>query len=149
MKQLFFLVSILFTITCAGQSRGEKILYVFSDAVEARLDSSLSAWQKPKDLLFFLYLREDSSIYSVAIGDHPKKAYKSLYRLVKRTNRFAVVNKRLVPLIFDYDYLFSSPSDDISSFGHRDEQIVRSALLMHGPIIYFNARGNLLNSKNY
>jgi hypothetical protein len=149
MKQLFFFLSFSYTVNCLAQSRSEKITYIFSDTVEITLDSVLNSLSKnTNDVLFFLYLRKDSSNFNASVVSYRKKEEKNLSRLVKQTNRFAIINQRLVPVIFDYDYLFTSPSNDIGSFGHRDNQIVRSRLLTHGPVIIFSARGNLVHYRN-
>ena len=143
MKQIIISkILILCLLYCSAQPKAEKIKYIFSDAVEMKIDSVLKGMERNnKGYFFYLVLREDSSIYNITICNYLKKDLKSIPGLIKLTNRYAVVNARMVPLIFDYDFKFSSPSDNLSTFKHRDDQIVRSNLLSECPVVYFNSRG--------
>src|SRR5450631_716034 len=118
MKKIIFLKMLLLCLfCCSGQTNNKKIKYIFSDSVEVKIDSIVNGMEENnKDYFFYLILRNDSSIYNITICNYLKRDLRSITKLIKLTNRYAVVNTRTIPLIFDYDLKFSSPSDDISSF---------------------------------
>jgi hypothetical protein len=59
------------------------------------------------------------------------------------TNRYCLINQRKVPLIFDYDFKFSaSDLDKIGCIGGRDENVLRTVLLLDGYSITFNSSCN-------
>lgn len=44
------------------------------------------------------------------------------------TNRYAVINKGLYPLLFDYDYDFGAPKpSELGTYGQREGQVLRIA----------------------
>lgn len=143
-------VALLTSVVCFSQHPG-KIKYIFPDAVETKIDSCLgSLEQADRHFHFYLLLTTDSAKYDLTISRYTEEESKNISPWVKETNRWAVINKRLIPLIFDYDMKFSTHYPDrIGSFGNRDGEVIRSRIIIEGTTISFDRYGNIVKQVNW
>lgn len=126
--------------------KNDQIKYVLPDNVETFIDSSIRA-QKGSSAFYFL-LNKDS-VYSISIGSYSKKDEKNILKWVKQTNRFLIVNKKVYPLIFDYDLKFATVDSNIGEFGKREGNIKRVSLMLHGITIFFKSDGTIIKTENW
>ena len=146
MKRNFIsVIAIIASTLCFGQSK-EKIVYVFPDSVEICLDSCIGKIEESGlDFQFYLLLESDSSLYRLSIGRYTKGEANNILPWIKQSNRYAVVNNRSLPLIFDYDLNFSTKwGDKIGNFKEREGEVSRVKLLLHGITIFFNNYGKIV-----
>lgn len=143
--KLLTTLALLAGVLCYGQSK-DKIVYVFSDAVERTVDSCIRKSGGPvPGFQFYLVLEADSSLYSLTIGKYTKSEQKNILPWIKQTNRYMIVSDRSIPLIFDHDFKFGARwNDKIGEFGHRDDNIIRVNLLLHGTTIFFDHAGKIV-----
>jgi|SRR5579862_443942 len=127
------------------------IRYVFSDPVEISVDSCITKIEKSnQDFHFYLLLESDSSLYRLTIGEYTDRESKNMIKWITQTSRYAAINKRSIPLIFDYDMKFGIKSEsEPGSFRNRDGEITRVKLLIHGPTIYFDRFGKLVKEEDW
>jgi len=126
--------------------KNDQIKYVLPDNVETFIDSSIRA-RKASSAFYFL-LNKDS-VYSISIGSYNKKDEKNILKWVKQTNRFLIVNKKVYPLIFDYDLKFATVDSNIGEFGKREGNIKRVSLMLHGLTIFFKSDGTIIKTENW
>lgn len=144
-KKILANTFLLCIIYITGFAQKKSIKYIFSDAVEIKLDSIANSFVKAgKDIRIYLVLQKNATGYTISVCHYKKSEKNNIPKAVKITNRYAIINDRLIPVIFDYDFFFSSPSKDISVFKNRDDQIVRSSFLNHGPVLTINSKGNFI-----
>lgn len=61
------------------------------------------------------------------------------------SNRYVVVNNKKIPLVFDYDLIWSTKkTENIGSFGKRDGEILRTKIIYDGYNITFDRYGKYL-----
>lgn len=119
--------------------------FIFPDKIEHTLDSCLQKLETGTNKYKFYFLIEkDVESYSVTIAKYTSKEEQNLLKWVRQTNRFAVINKRTIPLIFDYDLKLGAIDGNRGEFGDRDDNVKRVKLLLHGPSVYFNSDGNII-----
>ncbi len=149
MKKVVTLILIVIVSTAVNaQSNTNKIQYIFRDAVENWIDSTIMReLHANKSFKHYLFLSRDSAGFSVTVCRYVNKDSSFPIKLAKYTSRYAVVRNQLVPLISDYDEKFTSPSSDIGEFGKRDGNIIRSYWLFHNPILRFDLRGRIREEK--
>jgi hypothetical protein len=91
-----------------------------------------------------MYLSRDSNVYKLVAATASPNSF--AWRVVNSTNRVLVINRRYVPLVFDYDETFgTSYEKNVGPFGKRDGTIVRGKTVHHGHILTFNTSGNILS----
>lgn len=139
-------ITILLSTIVNAQSNKEVIRYILFDKVEIKADSIIRNLEKSKfRLRYYCLLTRDSDTYNLSICNYQDKDVKSIPQIVFLTNRYAVINKRLIPLIFDYDLSFITPRKNNSLFGKRDGNIIRMKITGDAPNIFFDSNGNIIN----
>lgn len=145
-KILICSITILLSTIVNAQSNKEVIRYYLFDKVEIKVDSIIRNLEKSKfRLRYYCLLTRDSDIYNLSICNYQDKDIKNIPQIVFLTNRYAVINKRLIPIIFDYDLSFTTPRKNYSLFGKRDGNIIRMSYTTEAPNIYFDSNGNIIN----
>ena len=126
----------LFAILTLQSVAQERINYVFTDSVEKKLYNWLLIF--PAEEQVMLMIDDDKSIgidgmyllsYSSDTSEDDSKVY-----LAKRTNRYATIGDKEIPVIFEYDYDFSTmtPKSKWGEYGKRDGTILRKRLCSRG-----------------
>jgi hypothetical protein len=150
MKRIIIIVCILCHFVGYAQER--KITYILPDSVEVRINSHLLAKSSVKnDKSYYFLLKKDTSrTYNITIIPFDSSAKSEISNWVNNTNRYALVNGQLYPLLFDYDFTFSTPEpNNIGIFGHRDGNIRKLQLIAHRYTIYFRTNGLILKEENW
>src|SRR3954471_12996322 len=102
MKKYVFLL-VLFFKAILGTTQGNGIDLVFPDKVETTLDSCLSRFEAVNSKFrFYFLLEKNAECYNITIAKYTDDEG-NLLKWVKQTNRFALVNRRTIPVLFDYD----------------------------------------------
>lgn len=144
---------ICFSISLGTYAQSEKTIYIVSDSVEVRLKRQIDKnRQNNPGISFFCMLgRESDSSFSISLLKNEENSENSFVKeLVKNTNRYLLIEKEKLPLIFDYDFKFSSPDvAHIGHFGKREGNIKRSRLLFHGYTIFFDSYGEVRRTSKY
>jgi len=149
MKNIFIVVFILYHFTGYAQER--KITYILPDSVEIRIDKHIATRSSLGNKSYYFLLREDTpKVYNLTIIPFEVKDKTEVSEWVNATNRYALVNARLYPLLFDYDFTFStSEPNNIGSFGHRDGNIRKLHLIAHRYTIFFKTNGTILKEESW
>lgn len=130
---------LLFTILCISlkAQTSDSILYIFPDIVERRLDHYISSHTNEDSNLFFVLENAGDNKYRIFISTYTNSDY---WENVSK--RYGVVNQNRYPLLFDYDYIFSTPKpSQIGAFGGRDDQILKYRVILDGYSITFDYNG--------
>ncbi len=143
MNKRFLLLFLVFHGTVLSAQEKNRIQYVLPDNVEAILDSCIKKMMSTGNSFYFL-LEKDTS-YCITIGTYKKSEQKDFLSWVTRTNRYILINKRMYPLIFDYDSKFGTVDEHIGKFRHRDDHVKKVHLLIHGISIFFKPDGTISN----
>lgn len=115
---LFFLKSIL------GMTQDNTIDFVFPDNVETVLDSCLNRFEAiNSNYRFYFLLEKNAECYCITIAKYTGDDERNLLKWVKQTNRFAVVNKRTIPVFFDYDLKWGAIDQNRGEFNKRDDNV--------------------------
>lgn len=147
MKKVMICIIVMFLSTIVNaQDNNGVIRYILFDKVEVKVDSIIRNLEKSKFRLhYYCLLTRDFDKYNLAICNYQDKDIKSVPQIVFLTNRYLVINKRLIPIIFDYDLSFTTPRKDNSLFGKRDGNIIRVSFTTEAPNIYFDSNGNIIH----
>ncbi|MBV6429834.1 MAG: hypothetical protein KIPDCIKN_04410 [Haliscomenobacter sp.] len=142
MKMIVLIFTFLTGNFVQAQSR-DSILYIFSDQVERKIFSRIEKY--PDDYSFIIWLSEPKkNLFSVDIMAYLTRDGFSI-EWHNASNRYAVINQYRVPILLDFDFKFSTrDSQNISSFGKRDENIKRTLLMTHSRLIYFDENGKIV-----
>jgi hypothetical protein len=147
------LVSILLLVSIGAYAQSEKIVYILYDSVEVTLKRQIDKIRKnnPRASFSCLLWRESDTLSSISLLKNEESSGNSVVKkLIAGSNRCLLVDKEKLPLIFDYDFKFSSSDlEHISSFGKREGNIRRSEFLFHGYTLSFNSRGEIIKIINY
>ncbi len=144
MKKCISVILAFFALSGFAQSAPDnKILYVFPDDVEVAIDQYIESFPNKKDLQFILTLyKNEDGTYEIYVNSCSidNKNITPYWQQV--TNRYAVINKGLYPLLFDYDYDFGAPKpSEIGTCGQREGQILRIASCNDGFHLTFSKSG--------
>lgn len=150
MKNIFIVVFILYHFT--GYTQERKITYILPDSVEIRINKHIvtrSSLDNKVD--YYFLLREDTpKVYNLTIIPFEVKDKTEVSSWINATNRYALINGRLYPLLFDYDFTFSTPDpNNVGSFGHRDGNIRKLHLIAHRYTIFFKTNGSILKEEDW
>lgn len=120
----------------------DRILYVFPDEVEMAIDRYMESLPNSEELRFVLTLYKNTNgTYDLYVNSHGADNGGSLY-WERITNRYAVINNREYPLLFDYDYDFgTSRPSEIGTCGERDGQVMRVMSVNDGFHLTFSKLG--------
>lgn len=147
------LVSILLSVGVSAYAQSEKIVYILYDSVEVTLKRQIDKIRKknPNASFSCLLWRESDSLSSISLLKNEESSGNSIVKkLIIGSNRCLLVDKEKLPLIFDYDFKFSSSDlEHMGSFGKREGNIRRSELLFHGYTLTFNSRGEIIRITDY
>lgn len=140
MKKFLF-IFLFFICNFLSAKEKDSILYVLCDSVECKLAKEILNYPENNNFIIvfvFSNIIDDSKqLYRISITE-----LKKTDRLLS-TNRYCLINQRKIPLIFDYDFKFSaSDLGKIGCFGSRDENVLRTILLLDGYSITFNSSCN-------
>lgn len=149
MRNIFIVAFILCHF--AGYSQGNKITYILPDSVEVRIYNHLQKVLRTRnDNKYYFFLRKDTvGAYSLTIVPFKDNDQTQDKNWANCTNRYALVNGNLYPILLDYDFTFSTPDQDVGSLGHRDGNIRKLNLLAHGYTIHFKMNGVILKEDNW
>jgi hypothetical protein len=145
MRITFIVAFILFYF--AGYAQDRKITYFLPDSVEVHINNLLLRSLKlNNNKEYYFLLKEDTSrVYNLTVIPFDINIKTEVSNWVSATNRYALINGRLYPLLFDYDFTFSTPDpNNVGSFGHRDGNIRKLHLIAHSYTIYFKTNGTIL-----
>jgi len=147
------LVSILLLLSVGAYAQSEKIVYILYDSVEVALKKQIDKIRQnnPRASFSCLLWRESDSLSSISLLKNEESSGNSIVKkLIISSNRYLLIDKEKLPLIFDYDFKFSSSDlEHIGSFGKREGNIRRSEFLFHGYTLSFNSRGEVIRITNY
>lgn len=135
---------LLFIIVCISLKAqvSDSILYIFPDIVEKKLDYYISSSKAGDSNLFFVLENAGDNKYRIFVSSYTKSDY---WENVSK--RYGVVNETRYPLLFDYDYIFSTPRPShIGTFGERDKQILKYRVILDGYSITFDYNGYMKES---
>lgn len=145
MKISISIILVFFALSGFAQSMPDnKILYVFPDDVEVAIDQYIGSLSNKEDLQFVLtlYKNEDGTyeIYVNSCSTDNENATPYYWQQI--TNRYAVINRELYPLLFDYDYDFGAPTpSEIGTYGQRAGQVLRIISCNDGFHLTFSKSG--------
>ncbi|PYF75077.1 hypothetical protein B0O44_103524 [Pedobacter nutrimenti] len=147
------LLVLCFFISLRANAQSEKIVYILSDSVEIELKKQIDkSRQNNPDISFscMLWTKSDG-LYCVSLFKNEENSGNDFVKvLVRNTNRYLLIEKDKLPLIFDYDFKFSSSDlKHIGDFGEREGNIKRSEFLFHGYTIFFDSQGKVIKTSNY
>lgn len=136
----------------------DRIIYVFPDSVETGVNQYfLHVQEYRKNMNFnnfcgYLDRGETVDIYKLVIFEYrddqtPKDD--DVVRRVNKSNRYFVVNNRLIPLVFESDFDFGSvgPIANTGEMGDRYMNFYKFRLILEdaNPCFYFNTDNKLIN----
>lgn len=154
MRKQFLLAFLIFICFRSVAQNTDSIVYVLHfDSVETKIDQHLSALEKRDvEIMFWGYLgRCDAGFKLVicnTISDNDSED-SFLHQLRKNTNRFLLIDKRKIPLILDYDSVFSTPKiTSIGSLGQRDGNVLRNRFILDCFTIVFDEYGKIIQIIN-
>lgn len=152
MKYLFLSVlSFVCFNACVGQlisdsknkfykaNPSDSIIYVFPDFVENEAykfilrTQKTSNYQDPRFSGFLQFTSPDTfKLVLLNYGSKQLKSRQPMYKRIKTTNRFFIVDSVLYPLIFESDFIFGtlSPIDNLGKMGDRYDKVLRSNLII-------------------
>lgn len=137
-----FLLFLLAHYSCAYSQESEKILYIFPDSVELRLNEYIKRQNKKEHITYLTLSKKDEGRYYLYVTFYAKQHAHNIIFWVKSTNRYAVVGQEKYPLLFDYDYDFSTKDIlNIGEYGKRDGQILKTRSIHDGFHIEFDKNG--------
>lgn len=150
-KNIFLVLCFLISLSAGAQS--EKIVYILSDSVEIELKNQIDKYRlnNPNISFYCMLWSKSENLRCVSLFKNEDNSGDSFVKsLIKNTNRCLLIEKDNLPLIFDYDFKFSSPDlKHIGHFGEREGAIKRSAVLFHGYTIFFDLQGNVIKTADY
>jgi putative transposon-encoded protein len=144
------IIIIVACILCCLEGRAQKkITYILPDSVEVRINSHILTKSGVKS--YYLLLKKDTSrTYNITVIPFDNSAKSEVNNWVNNTDRYALINGQLYPLLFDYDFAFSTPDpNNVGSFGHRDGSIRKLQLIAHRYTIYFRTNGLILKEEDW
>lgn len=142
MKKSMSIILTFFVLSGFSQPMPDnKILYVFPDDVEVALDQHIESLPNKEDLQFVLTLCKNvDGTYEIYVNSHSTDDGIVYWERV--TNRYAVINDKVYPLLFDYDYDFGAPKpSDIGTYGRREGQVQRIITCNDGFHLTFSRTG--------
>lgn len=148
MRKCLFAVLTLFVLSGFAQPMPDKkILYVFPDDVEVAIDQYTESLPNKEDLQFVLTLyKNGDGTYEIYVNSCSTDRKNANPYWQQVTNRYAVINKGLYPLLFDYDYDFGTPQpSETGTYGQREGQVLRIASCNDGFHLTFSRSGICLN----
>ncbi|WP_126972911.1 hypothetical protein [Gynurincola endophyticus] len=145
MYKILITVFLFLYTDIANAQKGKFIKYYFPDSIEILINTHLSSKNQRSDIKnICLKLDSEDDLYRLIIIENIDVKSSTFY-WKKRTNRFAVINSNLIPLIFDLDEKFSAPfPQTFGNYGKREGEIRKVSIIYHGPIIYFNSYGEII-----
>ena len=146
MKFLFvFSWSVFLGISLNAQS--SDILFYLPDSVEINVHNYISL-QKSNAKFYCILRSEGRDTFSVSVCQYQEKDRKNLESWVFITKRRVVINKWSYPLIFDYDYRFSTlNSSNEGVYGDRVNKLIRLLPIAHCFNVKFT-KFYILNDEN-
>lgn len=148
MIKKFLLILISAIPYMVSAQKNNTIKYYFPDTVEVIINDFIKL-QQPlnKKQGLYLQLEKDTGVYKLLLVKTDFTSRNSWW--IRSTTRVAVVNKHLIPLIFDYDEAFSTGTINVvGSFGKRDGEIRKAKMIYHVPAIYFNEYGQVIKTES-
>ncbi len=107
------------------------ILYYLPDSVEMKVYDYTSK-QKSNTKFYFILRSTGKDTFSVSVCQYYEKDKKFLERWVFITKRKVVINKDIYPLLFDYDYIFSTnDTSRVGVYGNRANKLARLLPIVH------------------
>lgn len=145
------LIVLLFVFACCRvnlYAQSQRILYFLPDSVEVRIDNYMESKKNFKCNSIYFLLKKDSSIYNITIIPLVPDSDSNILHWVSVTNRYILINQTYYPLLFDYDFSFSTPdSVHVGEFGHREGNIKKLHLIAHRYTIFFKMNGSILKEE--
>lgn len=144
MKKCISVILAFFALSGFAQSTPDnKIVYVFPDDVEVAIDQYIESFPNKRDLQFILTLYGNGDgTYEIYVNSCSMDNKNITPYWQQVTNRYAVINKGLYPLLFDYDYDFGAPKpSEIGTCGQREGQVLRIASCNEGFHLAFSKLG--------
>lgn len=153
MKIKKLLLIICFSMSFGAYAQSEKTIYIVSDSVEVRLKKQIDKSRRNNPGISFSCMlgRGSDDLFSISLLKNQENSGDSFVKgLVKSTNRYLLIEKEKIPLIFDYDFKFgSSDVERIGHFGEREGNIKRSSLLHHEYTIFFDSQGDVRRTSEF
>jgi hypothetical protein len=149
MKKYLIIVFWLLSIKVYSQS---KVVYIIPDSVEVAIKKQISKLKhnSADAFIYFLLEKNKGGIYSLSLFRDPARQGGLMDKILKLTNRVLLIDEDKYPLMFDYDFTFSTPKETkIGSIGNREGNVVRSTALFHGYTIFFNTSGKIIKVSDY
>ncbi len=145
MKKSFLIVLVFMAIAgrTAPTNCNDKILYIFPDDVEIAINDYIEKYADKESLQFVLTLyKDEAGTYKVYVNSYRTDSGNSKHCWEQATNRFAVVNNNEYPLLFDYDYDFSTTKpSEIGEYGQREGQVLKIMSINDGFYVKFSKSG--------
>ncbi|WP_407033032.1 hypothetical protein [Polluticaenibacter yanchengensis] len=145
MRIILSLLLVLFAFKANAQD--SKIIYILPDSVELLLFNKTTedSVDCSKILYYLEKVKDDTMQITLIQFDKNKKTKSFASQLGMLTNRVVQIADKSYPLIFDYDFIFSTPNNkDIGTIGKREGYILKSMLLTHGYSIIFTLDGDFI-----
>jgi hypothetical protein len=147
MLKYFFGAILICTLDTSCYAQQPKILYYLPDSVEVRINQYLVSQKSGKNYYCILE-RLDKDTTQIYVSDYTSKGKRYTESWVFNTNRFVEISNRKLPLILDYDYLYSTlDTSKVGKYGQRSIDIVRQMPIIHSFKIKYT-KYYILNESN-
>ncbi len=107
----------------------ESVVILISDYLQDKTENHFSVLSCPND-----------SVFQVTIIEQPSQEG-NLRNLIYSSNRYLVNINKKIPIVFEYDFLFSSI---VNKVGENKKMIHRSSFIGGGFYVLFTAKGEII-----
>lgn len=150
---LFLGFMFLICFSCVAQKTDSIIYVLHFDSVETVIDKHVRSLEKENtNISFWGYLGRCEEGFKLTICNSPiesKSEGSYLRQLRRNTNRFLLVDDRKIPLLFDYDSIFSTPKvTSVGTLGKREGNVLRSQIILDCFTIIFDDYGKVFRTTN-
>lgn len=137
MKKTICILITLIAFSCASQKR---ISYIFPSKVEGKIGNYLEQYLKGKpEAQFYLTLdKVELNLYLVHINEVSSKSNEITSGILKKGNRYAMINNKRIPVINSTDLNF------INLGKSPRGGIIRRAIINRNYGFYFNYDGDII-----
>ncbi|GAA4142730.1 hypothetical protein GCM10022216_23970 [Sphingobacterium kyonggiense] len=152
-KQFLLAVLIFICFRSLGQNVDSIVYVLHFDSVETKVDQHLRALERGDGkIMFWGYLGRCNEGFKLVICNNmynKDSENNFLSELKSNTNRFLLIDNRKIPLIFDYDSIFSTPKiSSIGGLGQREGNVLRNRFILDCFTIVFNEYGKIVQIIN-
>lgn len=150
MKVLIRLYVLFFTVlfmNCQGGIAQNYMEYIFPQRVNEAIDEKIFSYEEHPGWSFYLIISrvshgEGASNYQLFLESYKGDLPGVVAGLIEKTNRYYQSKNTRIPIIFDYDYVFTSFGTD------RHGRVIRKNMTGSGYLIEFDKNGEIVRTGN-